>query len=208
MATMCFAMWLQSADATDTRRLVLIALIIMAIAVAGISVIMLVIAVKAMKTIKELGSTAEEIKGKVMPLLDEVMLISKTSREMLQDAAPKVKLISENLVKTTETLVETSKVARGAVEKIDVTVTDANLRAQRQVARVDGMVSAALTTTAEVADTIANGIKVPAQKIAVIAIQAKVIAEGVLAKVRSMAEASPFGRRKTPVDTVPEPPLY
>jgi D-ribose pyranose/furanose isomerase RbsD len=92
-------------------------------------------------------------------------------------------------------LVQTSKVAQGVVGKIEVTVTDANLRAQRQVARVDGMVAAALTTTQEVADTIANGIKVPAQKIAVMVNQAKYAAEGLMEKVKSMAANSPFGSR-------------
>jgi uncharacterized protein YoxC len=198
MATMCFAMWLQDSDPSGNRQLILMAIGLMALAVAVISVMMLVIGVKAMKTIKELGETAQEVKTKVMPLLDEVMAISKTSRVLLEDAAPKVKIISENLVKTSETLVETSKVARSALQQIDATVTDANLRAQRQVARVDGMVTAALTTTAEVADTIANGIRVPAQKIAVMVSQAKIMAEGLLAKVRAMAANTPFGSRQRP----------
>jgi uncharacterized protein YoxC len=195
MGTINFAMWLQDADPSGTRHLILIAIALMAVAIAGIAVMMLVIGVKAMKTIKELGETAQEVKIKVMPLLDEVMQISRTSRILLDDAAPKIKIISENLVKTSETLVETSRVARGAVERIDVTVTDANMRAQRQVARVDGMVSAALTTTAEVADTIANGIKGPAHKIAVMLTQAKCVAEGLLEKVKSMGAKSPFGSR-------------
>jgi uncharacterized protein YoxC len=198
MGTINLAMWLQDTDPSGTRHLILIAIALMAVAIAGIAVMMLVIGVKAMKTIKELGETAQEVKIKVMPLLDEVMQISRTSRILLDDAAPKIKIISENLVKTSETLVETSRVARGAVERIDVTVTDANLRAQRQVARVDGMVSAALTTTAEVADTIANGIRVPAQKIAVVLVQAKYVAEGLIEKVKSMAANSPFGGRSRP----------
>jgi uncharacterized protein YoxC len=198
MVTTYLAIWLQDADPNGTRHLILIAIGLMAVAVAGISIIMLVIAVKAMKTMKELGSTAMEIKVKVMPLLDEVMAISKTSRILLEDAAPKVKIISENLVKTSETLVETSKVARGALQQIDATVTDANLRAQRQVARVDGMVTATLTTTAEVAEAIGNGIRVPAQKIAMMVTQAKVVAEGLLAKVKAMTANTPFGSRQRP----------
>ncbi|MDP9051094.1 MAG: hypothetical protein M3O31_10325 [Acidobacteriota bacterium] len=195
MATMSSAMWLQESDPGGTRHLILLAIVLMAVAIAVIAVILVVIGVKALKTIQELGKTALEVKIKVMPLLDEVMQISKNARVMLEDAAPKIKVIGENLVKASDTLMETSKVARGAVEKIDVTVTDANLRAQRQVARVDGMVSAALATTAEVADTIANGIKGPAQKIAVILNQAKYAAEGLMEKVKSMAARSPFGSR-------------
>lgn len=198
MATMCLAMWLQDAGQSDLRHLVLIAFVLIAVAVAALSVVMVVVGLKAMKTAKELSNTAEEIKAKVMPLLDEVMGITKTSRQLLDDVAPKMKVISDNLVKTTETLVEASKVARGAVQQIDVTLTDANSRAQRQVARVDNMVTAALTTTAEVAETISNGIRVPAQRIAAMAGQAKEFAEGLLARVKTMAANSPFGSRQRP----------
>jgi hypothetical protein len=55
------------------------------------------------------------------------------------------------------------------------------------------MVSAVLTTTAEVVDTIGNGIRGPAQKIAAMAGTVKGIAEGMLAKIKSMVAASPFG---------------
>jgi uncharacterized protein YoxC len=198
MGTMCLAVWLQDSDPSGTRHLILIAIGLMAVAIAVISVIMLVIGVKALKTIKEVGETAQEVKIKVMPLLDEVMEISKTSRILLQDVAPKLKVISDNLVTTSETLVEASNVARGAVDRIGETVTDANFRTQRQVARVDGMVTAALTTTAEVADTIVNGIKGPAQKLAVMLSQAKFAADGLMEKLKSMAANTPFGRGPRP----------
>ena len=186
MATIGLAMWLQDTDPGGIRHLVMLAIVVMAFAVAGISIILLVIGVKAMKTIKELGETAKEVKEKVMPLLDEVMVISKTSRELLQDAAPKVKVISANLMTASDTLVETSKSARAVVAQFDTTLTDVNLRTQRQVARVDGMVTAALTTTAEVAEAIGNGIRGPAQKIGAMLSQARFAVDGLLAKIKSM----------------------
>jgi hypothetical protein len=73
------------------------------------------------------------------------------------------------------------------VAQFDSTIADVNMRTQRQVARVDGMVTAALTTTAEVAEAIGNGIRVPAQKIAVMVSQAKALVEGLLAKIKSKA---------------------
>ncbi len=108
-----------------------------------------------------------------------------------------MKVITENVMQASETLAETSKAARATIQQIDVTIANANQRAQKQVARVDGMVTVALTTAAEVADAIGNGIRVPAQKIAAAATQAKAVAEGLLAKIRSMAGASPFGGRRT-----------
>jgi uncharacterized protein YoxC len=193
MATMCFAMWLQATDLAATHHTIMIFIGLIAVALGVIAIVVLAISVRALKAIKELSATADEMKVKVLPLLDEVMAISKTSRAILEDAAPKVKSITDNLAKTSDTLVETSQIARGTVEKIGVTVSDVNLRAQRQVVRVDGMVTAALMTTAEVAEAIGNGIRVPAQKLAVMVTQARVVMDGVLAKVRSMAARTPFG---------------
>ena len=72
-----------------------------------------------------------------------------------------MKLITENLAKTSDALADTSNSVRLAVRQLDQTVTDANQRAQRQVARVDGMVTATLTAVVEVAETIATGIQGP-----------------------------------------------
>jgi ferritin-like metal-binding protein YciE len=198
MSMMSLAIWLQQDNdpSAATRHLIVIFFLVMAIGVAILAVIMMYVGLKALNVLKELGSTAAEMKTKFLPLLDEVMQISKTSRVMLEDAAPKIKALSANLVKASDTLVETSLIARSAVEKVEGTITDANLRTQRQVARVDGMVSAALTTTQEVADTIANGIRVPAMKIAEMMQQAKTMGEGLMAKVKGGSVGSAFGGRR------------
>jgi len=193
MAMMFLAMWVQEADLADAHHLMIIFIGLIAVAVAIAAVVMMTVAVKALKAIEEIGATAEEIEGRMLPMLDEVKEFSKAGREVLQDAAPKVKLITENLAKTSDVLLDTSSSVRAAVRQFDNTITDANQRAQRQVARVDGMVTAALTTTIEVAETIGNGIRVPMQKVAVMATQAKLLAEGLLAKIKSMAARSPFG---------------
>jgi uncharacterized protein YoxC len=195
---MCFAMWLQESDLAGANRLVMLFIGLIALAIVGMAIVMMVISVKALKTVKEFGVTAEEFKKKLLPLVDELTGFSKSGRQLLEDSAPKLKLITENLVKTSDTLVEASKVARSAVEHIDATISDANMRTQRQVARVDGMFTTALDTTAEVVETINHGIRVPAQKIAGMATEAKYFAEGLLAKVKSMAANSPFGSRKQP----------
>jgi len=196
MATMCFAMWLQESDVAGTNRLIMIFIGLIAIAIVGMAIVLMVISVKALKAVKDLSGTAEEFKIKLLPMLDEVTALSKSGRQMLEDSAPKVKLITENLVKASDTLVATSNIARTTLQHIDTTVSDANRRTQRQVARVDGMFTAALDTTAEVVETITQGIRVPAQKVAVMATQAKYLAEGLFAKFKSMAANSPFASRK------------
>src|ERR1019366_3231888 len=117
---------------------------LVAVAMTVMAIALIVVAVVASKAVKSATAVMDEFKVKLLPLIDAGTEIGKSTRVILNDATPKVKIITENLVKTSETLVQTSKVAKSAVEKIDVTIGDANMRAQRQVARVDGMVSTAL----------------------------------------------------------------
>jgi len=187
MATIGLAMWLQEADLASTNHLIMIFIGMVAVAMTVMAIALIVVAVTASKAVKGLNTTVEELKGKVLPLIDVATDISKTSQAMLNDSAPKVKHITDNLVDASDTLAETSKAARAAVQQFDSTLADVNMRTQRQVARVDGMVTAALTTTAEVAEAVSNGIRVPVQKIAVMVTQAKVVAEGLIAKFKSMA---------------------
>ena len=198
MATISLAMWLQESDAASTRHLAFILVLIIAVAMAGMAIVLVLFSLKAMKAIKEVTATADEIKGKVLPLLHEITEFTKSGRELLDEAAPKVKHITESLVRTTDTLAETSLIAKSAVQKIEVTVSDANVRTQKQVARVDGMVTTALNTTAEVVEAINTGIRVPAQKIAAMATQAKFAVEGLLEKIKSMTGGMPFGAKKDP----------
>lgn len=203
MATMDLAMWLQAPEIAGNRQLIFIFMGLVAVAILGMAAVFVLFAVKALQAIKTMTQTADELKAKLIPLLDEAMALSKSGREILVDAAPKVKIITENLLQTSRAVSETGAIARTAAQQIDSTVTDANRRAQRQVARVDGMISAALTTTAEVAEAIGNGIRVPVQQVAVIATQVRTVAEGLFAKVRSMTGAG----SKTTVEAT-RPPIH
>ena len=193
MAMTFLAMWLEEPDLAHTNFLIMIFIGLVAVAMAVMAIALIVVAVTASKAMKGLTATVDELKEKVLPLVATVTEIGKTSQALLHDSAPKVKHITDNLKTASDMLVETSNAARSAVRQFDTTVTDANQRAQRQVARVDGMVTATLTAAVEVAETIAHGIQVPVQKIAVLATQAKLLGEGLLAKIKSMAARSPFG---------------
>lgn len=185
MATTGFAIWLQAPDLNGTNHLIMIFIGMVAIAMVVMAVAMIVVAITASKAVTGLNATVEELKGKVLPLIDSATEITRTSQALLNDSAPKVKHITDNLVAASDTLAETSKSAREAVRQFDTTLADVNLRTQRQVARVDTMVTAALTTTAEVAEAISNGIRVPVQKIAAMAGQAKCVIDGLLSRFRS-----------------------
>jgi uncharacterized protein YoxC len=178
MAPMCFALWLEEIDLAGTNRLIMIFIGVVAVALLIMAIALLVISVASAKAIKAARQSADEIKDKVLPLIEVATEIGKSGQALLHDVTPQVKLISENLA-------ETSKIARSAVQQIETTVSDANLRTQRQVARVDGMVTAALTTTTEVVEAVATGLRVPAQKIAAMAGHAKLAFDGLLARFKA-----------------------
>lgn len=178
MATMGFALWLEEMDLAGTNHLIMVFIGIVALALLIMAIALLVITLAAAKAITAARKSADEFKDKVLPLIEVATEIGKSSQALLHDVTPQVKLISENLA-------ETSKSARSAAQQIETTVCDANLRTQRQVARVDGMITAALTTTTEVVEAVANGLRAPAQKIAAMAGQAKLVFDGLLARFRA-----------------------
>jgi len=182
------AMWFQETDVVSTlnTKLLVIFLGVVALAMVALAIALIVLAAKSVKAIKGLVETVDELKVKALPLMDSATQISRMSESLLRENAPKVKAIADNLL-------ETSDLVRGSAEHFGRTLADVNMRTQRQVARVDGMVTATLITTVEIAETISNGIRVPAQKIAVLAGQAKLIAESLLARIKSFAAGSRFG---------------
>jgi methyl-accepting chemotaxis protein len=176
------AMWFQGTDAVSEINSNLLTIFIGLVALAMLvqAIALAVLAAKSVKAIKGLTDSVDELKQKALPLIDSATEISRSAQSLMTETAPKVRAIADNLL-------ETSDLVRGTAQHFEETLADANLRTQRQVARVDGMVTAALTATVEVVEIIGNGIRRPAQKIATMAGQAKGIAEGLLAKIRSFA---------------------
>lgn len=212
------AIWFQDAApaagmSSGTETMIAWSLVVIAAAMALQALLWIGVGIGALIAIKKVKSSvddvrndikghAEEIKGKIYPVIDTVTHIGHNAQAILADATPKIKTATEHLVETSRVVRESAEkfsgTLRDSADKISHTVGDANLKTQRQVARVDGMVTAVLDTTAEVVQTIEHGIKVPAQKIAQAATQARVIAEGVLDRVKAMAGGLPFLQHKGP----------
>ncbi len=146
-------MWLQDAGSlssgNSTLLLWLVGLIALGMVVQAIAVI--VIAAGAAKASKRALEIADQLHTKIMPILD-------TTQGVLQDSAPKVKIITENLV-------ETSHVVRSKAAEFDVTASDLNSRTRAQAARVDGMVTAVLNTTADISESLQKAVKVPVREL-------------------------------------------
>jgi hypothetical protein len=181
------AMWLQETYtfSASNAKLLMIFIGLVAVSMAVQAIVVVVMAARTSGLVKGLSASVEELKTKLLPLIDNATHLTRSSQTLLDATAPKVKLIGDNLARASVMLVETSEVVRTSALRFEQTIADANYRTQRQVARVDGMVTAALTTTTEIVETIGNGIRVPTQKIMGIATQLRYGLEGLYAKVKS-----------------------
>ncbi|NYF90546.1 hypothetical protein RBB79_13135 [Tunturiibacter empetritectus] len=146
-------MWLQDPDSLSSGNSKLLMVFVAMVAVALIvqAIALIAMAIGAAKTRKRGLEIVEEIRLKMMPILD-------SSHGFIQDTAPKVKIITENFV-------ETSHVIRAKAHEFDSTASDLNSKTRAQVARVDGMVTSVLNTTSDISETVQRGIKVPLREV-------------------------------------------
>jgi methyl-accepting chemotaxis protein len=145
-------MWLQDAGSLSSgnSRWLVIFVGVIAAAMIAQAISIAVVALGALKAGKRALDIVDEMRTKIMPMVE-------STHEMLQDARPKVKVITENLV-------ETSHVVRSKAREFDATATELNMRTRAQAARVDGMVTSVLNTTADISDTFQRALKVPARE--------------------------------------------
>ena len=176
-------MWLQDPDSLSSgnTKLLMIFVGMVAVAMVAQAIALIVMAVGAAKARKKGLEIAEELRDKVMPVISG-------THEIIRDSAPKVKVITENLV-------ETSHVVRAKARDFDVTASELNLRTRAQVARMDGMVTAVLNTTSEVSDTLQRAIKVPVREFAGLMNGVKAGLDVLVGRVKGFGSSSGRGPR-------------
>jgi hypothetical protein len=145
-------MWMQDPGSLSSgnSRLLMIFVGMVAIAMVVQAIAVIVLAVGTAKASKKGLEIAEELRAKMGPILD-------TTHTVIQDSAPKVKIITENLL-------ETSHVVRSKAAEFDATASELNMRTRAQAARVDGMVTSVLNTTADISETLQRAVKVPVRE--------------------------------------------
>jgi hypothetical protein len=175
--------WLQEADSLSSgnSRLLMVFVGIVAIAMSAQAVALIVMAVGAAKARKRALEIAEEIRLKVMPVIND-------AQEMIHDTKPKLKVITDNLV-------ETSHVVRAKAQEFDVTLADANARTRKQVERVDGMVSTTLTAVGEIAASVQHSIRVPIREVAGVVAGVKAGIDVLVGRVKSFGIGRQTPRR-------------
>jgi hypothetical protein len=150
---MVLGMLLQGADSLSgtNTKLLMIFIGILAFAIVVQTVIFLAMAIGLMKTQKKVMAIVEQVHEATLPTIKNV-------GELVRDTSPKVRVITDNLV-------ETSHVVRAKAQEFDVTLTDVNYRARKQVAHVDVMVSSALQATADLAASVNRIIQIPVREV-------------------------------------------
>jgi hypothetical protein len=148
MVMMAFWQGLESDSiSAGNTRLLMIFVGIVALSMLSQAIIFAVMAVGAKRTQKRVLAIAEEMRARAIPIID-------TAEDLIDDMVPKVKKITDNVL-------ETSHVVRSKAQEFDATLSDANRRAQVQIARVDGMLAEALTATGTLAEMIHQGVRKP-----------------------------------------------
>ena len=176
-------MWLQDPDSLSSgnSRLLMVFVAMVAIALVVQAIALVVMAVGAAKARKRGLEIVEELRLKVMPILD-------SSHGFIQDTAPKVKIITENFV-------ETSHVIRAKAQEFDSTASDLNSKTRAQVARVDGMVTSVLNTTSDISETVQRGIKVPLREVSGLVNGLKAGLDVLVGRTKGFGSGRPTGRR-------------
>jgi phage-related protein len=103
------------------------------------------------KAITQVTKIVEEAREHVMPVL-------ATTRGLVEDLSPKIKVISSNLTEVSQTIRHQSTHINSAVDEI----VD---RSRNQAARVDGMVSGTLDGINSATASIQEGISAPVRKV-------------------------------------------
>lgn len=152
-------MWLQDTVSISGHdsRLMVIFVGILAISVLVLVVFLIVAAMAAAVMAKKLIGLVEVAQGKALPLFDKVGPMVDEVHGLLEHSSPKIKIITTNLA-------ETSGILKDKAQDLSATVADANARTRSQVARVDGMVSAVLSTASDISESIMRGVKVPVRE--------------------------------------------
>lgn len=149
---MFFGMWLEDPGSLSSgnSRLLMFFVAMVAIAMVAQAIVVIIAALGAAKARKQFLSIAEDLRAKTLPVVEG-------ARGVVQEMQPKLRVFTENLV-------ETSHIVRAKATEFDSTISDVNLRARAQTARVDDMMTSVLDATEGIASTLQKSVSVPVRE--------------------------------------------
>ena len=181
------------AQLTHDVHLLMIFVGILAITVLVLAIVCLVAAMGAAAMARRAVKAAEAMEARLDPMMDK-------ANELVIEFTPKLRTLSDNAehittvvrgkldeVGATVTKVnQTVQQVNETVQQVNQTVRDANGRARSQVARVDTIVSDAMTATQDISHKVQHAVNVPVRQVAG-------MVAGLKAGVETLIDRSPFG---------------
>ena len=177
----CAAIMLQGSDSSTHDmhlEMIFVGIIAASLIVQAIGVV--IAGIFAAKLFERVDGIATNIEQRTGPILDK-------ATALISDLTPKVQSLTTNVEQISYTVRAKVDELGATVSELNQTVKEINGRTRVQVSKVDGMVSDALATTAEVSQTVQHSIKAPVRQIAG-------VVAGVKAGVETLIARSPFGR--------------
>jgi uncharacterized protein HemX len=131
-------------------------LLVVFVAVAAVSILMqagftLAILIGTRKAQKKLMALADDLRLHALPVI-------MSSREIIHELTPKIKIISDNLTATSATL-------RSRADQIGAVVGDVANKTQGQITRVDAMVKVSLDQLTSAVKAIEHGVAGPVRQV-------------------------------------------
>lgn len=150
----------------------ILAVLVAVIAIAGlIQLIVLFVMVLALrKGMKLAGEYAEDIREKIVPLLEHSKAFLQTSKQLITKLEPK-------LESTATDLAELARTANKEAKKVSESTDDITERLRRQVERVDVLTTEALNGLDRVGQILNQVVTVPARQVSGVVAAAKAIYE-------------------------------
>jgi hypothetical protein len=135
----------------DSPTLLIVFIAIAAVSLLVHAIALVVMALGAQKARKKVEALADDFRLHALPVII-------SSRDVLNDISPKLKIITENLMATSSTL-------RAKTDQVGGLVGNVTDRAQAQASRVDGMVKATLDQVTFAAQAIEHGLAAPVRQV-------------------------------------------
>jgi hypothetical protein len=166
------AIWLEIFVAVAAVALLMQAVAVIAVALAGY---------KAQKRAMQI---IEEVRERSVPLMLKSQLLIEKSHELIGELTPKIQTITANIEQISTVIKDKVVEIEPTVSAANATAQDANAKAHQQIIRVNGMITSALNATAEISDTIYQGIRTPAREIAGVISGVKAGLDSLLSKAK------------------------
>jgi len=171
MTSMAAAVFQADAAGSNNARLLMIFIGIAALALLAQALVMVVLAVVAVKAQQKMMEQVDEIKLKVLPLIDKSNLLVTELTPQIRQIAVRANAITGHVEEISGVVRDkvnefgpTVSAANQTVRQANETVRDANRKTHDQIVRVNTMVTSVLDATALAGKAIQRGIEVPVRQ--------------------------------------------